>query len=115
MRRSGVRFPKAAPAQGPFPEKRASQMPATVPAKDPESPSIVEFISARLDEDEAAALPFGHTTWRDEETPIGVILVDGEALIEGHITGLTAHIARHDPARVLAEVKAWRRLLLESS
>jgi hypothetical protein len=25
-----------------------------------------------------------------------------------------AHIARHDPARVLAEVKAWRRLLLES-
>ena len=40
-----------------------------------------------------------------------MVLVDGEPLIEGHITGLTAHIARHDPARVFREVTAKRRIL----
>lgn len=53
--------------------------------------SLVEFLRARLDEDEAAAkawLPFGNP--------------DDAA---------RAHIARHDPARVLAEVEAKRRII----
>lgn len=74
---------------------------------------LIAFLTARLDEEEAAALPFGHTVWRDEVPPIGVILVDGEALIEGHVTGLTTHIARHDPARTLREVATWRAILAQ--
>ncbi len=56
------------------------------------SPSeIVEFLKARLDEDEAAAkawLLFGNPDATQRE-----------------------HTARHDPARVLAEVEAKRRRL----
>jgi uncharacterized protein DUF6221 len=74
---------------------------------------LIAFIKARLDEDEAAAKPFEGTTWQAEPSPIGVILVDGEPLIEGHVTGLTAHIARHDPDRVLREVAAKRAILAE--
>lgn len=55
--------------------------------------TLVEFLRTRLDEDEAAArawLPFGNP---DEAA--------------------RNHIARHDPARVLAEVEAKRRILYE--
>ena len=71
---------------------------------------LMAFIAARLDEDEAAARRV-EGTWREEAESIGVILVDGEPLIEGHITGLTAHIVRHEPARVLREVEAKRAIL----
>jgi hypothetical protein len=54
--------------------------------------TIVEFLRARLDEDEAAAevwsTPFSNPTAEQR-----------------------AHIARHDPARVLAEVEAKRRIV----
>lgn len=49
--------------------------------------------------------------WVEEEPAIGAVLVDGEPLIEGHITGLSAHIARHDPARALREVAAIRAIV----
>lgn len=52
---------------------------------------LVEFLRARLDEDEKAAkawLPFGNSDAADRD-----------------------HIARHDPARVLREVDAKRRLI----
>ena len=54
---------------------------------------LVEFLRARFDEDEAAAkawLPFGNP--------------DAAA---------RAHIARHDPARVLRQVDAQRRIVDE--
>lgn len=54
---------------------------------------LVEFLRARLNEDEAAAkawLPFGNPDAAQRE-----------------------HIARHDPGRVLAEVEAKRRILDE--
>jgi len=77
----------------------------------------IAFLRAKLDEDRAVAREAAGLTenWVAEEPAIGVVLVDGEPLIEGHITGLTAHIARHDPARVLREVAVWRRLLLDYS
>ena len=63
---------------------------------------LIAFLNARLDEDRAVAREAAGLTecWVAEEPAIGVVLVDGEPLIEGHIVGLTAHIARHDPARV---------------
>ena len=77
------------------------------------SVSLVAFLTARLDEDQAVAREAAGLAecWVAEEPAIGVVLVDGEPLIEGHITGLTAHIARHDPARVLREVRAGRKLI----
>lgn len=75
------------------------------------SAGMVAFFKARLAEDEAAAEPFERTTWTEEHPAIGVVLVDGEPLIEGYIRGLTTHIARHDPSRTLRDVEADRRLL----
>jgi hypothetical protein len=74
---------------------------------------LAAFLAARLSEDEAIAREAAGLTecWVAEEPAIGVVLVDGEPLIEGHITGLTAHIARHDPARVLREAGAMRARL----
>lgn len=76
---------------------------------------LVAFVSARLVDDEAVAREAAGLTecWLAEEPAIGVVLVDGEPLIEGHITGLTAHIARHDPARTFREVAAKRAILAE--
>jgi hypothetical protein len=75
---------------------------------------LTVFIRARLGEDEAIAEAAGLTgCWIAEEPAIGVVLVGGEPLIEGHIVGLTAHIARHDPARVMREVAAKRAILAE--
>ncbi|WP_018658471.1 DUF6221 family protein [Actinomadura flavalba] len=59
---------------------------------------LIEFVLARLDEDEAAAraaVDFDHgvTDWTDDGDPTDV------------------HIARHDPAQVLRSVSATRRLL----
>ena len=74
---------------------------------------LAGFLAARLSEDEAIAREAAGLTecWVAEEPAIGVVLVDGEPLIEGHIAGLTAHIALHDPSRVLREVEAGRKRL----
>jgi hypothetical protein len=76
---------------------------------------LAALIGRQLDEDRAVAREAAGLTeqWVAEEPAIGVVLVDGEPLIEGHIAGLTAHIARHDPARVLRRVKAARELVAE--
>jgi hypothetical protein len=92
----------------------------------------VAFLRARLDEDEAAAKTAQPGPWTYETEvggfgPVGWVRVP-LPMHEGAYTGLTrftplgtqdaetcAHIARHDPARVLADVAVWRRLLLEYS
>lgn len=58
-----------------------------------------EFLTARLDEDEAAAKAAA-------SRPLGDQWIDGTRL-----TAVAAHIARHDPARVLREVEAKRKIL----
>jgi len=77
------------------------------------SDGLAAFLKARISEDEAVAREAAGLAehWIAEEPAIGVVLVDGEPLIEGHITGLTAHIARHDPARAFREV-AFKRAIL---
>ena len=60
---------------------------------------IVTFLSARLDEDEAAAKDVPHDDWID---------YDGWAELTNDVK---AHAWRHDPARVLREVAAKRGLI----
>jgi hypothetical protein len=68
---------------------------------------LVSFLTARLDEDEAAA-----RGWFDRfpDMPADELADQAAAGVtdEGYI-----HIARHDPARVLREVAAKRKILAE--
>lgn len=59
---------------------------------------LIAFLAARLDEDERVAraavdFDYGVRDWADDGDPVN------------------AHIARHDPTRVLREVEAKRRIL----
>jgi hypothetical protein len=76
---------------------------------------LVEWLRARLDEDEQVAREASPGEWRPDAAPDGRWYID-----PGHDTddvGQAArradaeHIARHDPARVLREVEAKRRIL----
>jgi hypothetical protein len=82
---------------------------------------LVEFLRARLDRDEQMARACSGSPW--QATPAGTVGTDpgpgdpgaGEpAFVATAENGAYAeHIARHDPARVLAEVAARRRILDE--
>lgn len=91
---------------------------------------LVAFLRARLDEDHLTAFAAEGAEWtvenqkktRDVETfknpgavHFGVWVVTGENGADGVAETTDAsharHIARHDPARVLAEVNAKRRVL----
>lgn len=77
--------------------------------------TLVEFLKARLDEDERIARGAAQrgAEWRlltgvnDEE------LGDAELLHGGNSPDELAHMQRHDPARVLVEVRAKRRIVDE--
>ncbi|NKZ63003.1 hypothetical protein GTG23_07070 [Rhodococcus hoagii] len=87
---------------------------------------IVEFLRARLDEDEqtataATSATFGEDpTWTSKDDGTGpqthgYVMADHTAVC-GHdgddvLLPVADHIARHDPARVLREVEAKRRIL----
>jgi hypothetical protein len=85
---------------------------------------LVEFLRAALDEDERVAraaaakcpAPWTGRTDIDGEHPF-VQDADGDRIMhhEDSVPEIetAAHIARHDPARVLAEVAAKRGLLAE--
>lgn len=85
------------------------------------SVTLTEFLTLRLDEDEAVARSAVLTDgrWRawieGEGANFGgddVILTDGEDLyVSGCGPKTLRHIARHDPARVLADVAAVREVL----
>jgi Family of unknown function (DUF6221) len=79
---------------------------------------LVEFLRARLDAEEAharAAVEEDDLTLRafDSETEWGWEIASSHHLAEFYVgpQGLAEHIARHDPARVLAEVDAKRRII----
>lgn len=64
---------------------------------------LVEFLTARLDEDEQVARAAGDGWYGyDPEQAIAMVPVED-----------TQHIARHSPARVLAEVDAKRRVIAQ--
>lgn len=96
---------------------------------------LVEFLRARLDEDEKAALAVERRHWDVHDTHVStgghcasvlsrnpddqwdvkvVAWLPTFQLVGWNVPGPwanAAHIARHDPARVLREVEAKRRIL----
>lgn len=82
---------------------------------------LVAFLNARLDEDEAAAKcvledPDYEAVWHEPSSSVLYVGPGSERYpLDGlHSLGdsrLTRFIAEHDPARVLREVEAGRRLL----
>lgn len=89
--------------------------------------TLTDFLLARIAEDEAGARAASPGPWRiagtdderdDEDTwPGDVLAVDGIkaaesfALTDRQQFATAGHIARHDPARVLAECEAKRRIV----
>jgi hypothetical protein len=75
---------------------------------------LVQFLRARLDEDETLAQNTGQwsTSWQDL-TMDGELRDDVNAGTVAYIPheATRTHIARHDPSRVLREVEARRRIL----
>jgi hypothetical protein len=78
---------------------------------------LIAFLRVRLDEDEQAAQAAGGDQWTPQGHPSDTVAIydshrepvvyDEGAPSEAQMR----HISRHDPARVLAEVDAKRRLL----
>jgi len=77
---------------------------------------LIEFVAARLDEEQYLAqdLARGHPGPWSADTPSSVCDSGGKVVVqdEYHWSAIP-HIARHDPARVLRDVAADRKLLAE--
>lgn len=80
--------------------------------------TLVEFLRARLDEDEKAANLASERASRgwwvgDDGKTLGYWVHESEAPDKPPVLGpqIVAHVARHDPARVLREVEAKRRII----
>lgn len=83
---------------------------------------LTAFVTARLDEDEAAAIAAGDgaaesARWRTREHPSDSGIVrDGQGAVVIYDEGVpsdedAAHIARHDPDRALRDVAAKRAIV----
>ncbi|WP_338683897.1 DUF6221 family protein [Streptomyces acidiscabies] len=78
---------------------------------------LVAWLRVQLDEDERTALAASPGPWSvnaesDEVLAVdGVTVAEGFALSGGQLRATTEHIAEHDPARVLREVEALRRIV----
>jgi hypothetical protein len=86
------------------------------------SSDLVTFVRARLDEDETVARAVGdpERVWREDSAWAADLLNPLPSQRRdhpGYVPMITAedlaHIARHDPARVLRDVEAKRRLLFQ--
>ena len=81
--------------------------------------TLVEFLQARLAEDELTALaaidgsPHGHSShlYRDVKDDDGHYVVQADSRLPS--VEQAAHIARHSPARALAEVEAKRAVIAD--
>jgi hypothetical protein len=72
--------------------------------------TLAEFLLARIAEDEEVARSATRDSsygWSDNAFTQAVELAENEGAVEE----ATAHIARHNPARVLAECEAKRRIV----
>ncbi|HUR74434.1 MAG TPA: DUF6221 family protein [Sporichthya sp.] len=80
---------------------------------------LIAFLKARLDEDEHVARAVAWTDraacWRVAPTGVvsglGIVVERDVYMITGQRHDKLEHIARHDPARVLREVEAKRRIV----
>lgn len=73
---------------------------------------LVQFLRDRLYEDERqanAATTFAAASWSIETS--GIVTTGPDDDVYTNDREVAAHIARHDPARVLREVEAGRRVL----
>jgi hypothetical protein len=73
---------------------------------------VVEFLRARLDRDEQMARACSGVPWK--ATPSGTIDTDTEEpafVAKAENEAYAEHIARHHPARTLAEVASRRQML----
>lgn len=72
---------------------------------------LVEFLRARLDQDERTARQA--LTDPDNDRGQGVRVMDGELAImpSAMSNGLTLHFVRHDPARVLLDLESKRQII----
>jgi hypothetical protein len=77
--------------------------------------TLTEFLLARIAEDEAAATvaPFDHHWTAHPDEVRQPIKAGGKAHVATCAKSVMAHIARHDPARVLAECEAKRRIVAD--
>lgn len=79
--------------------------------------TLAEFLLARIAEDEAVALAASDSPWRTEGSKYvsGAYIISRGGGSVSHATEVTTpdaeHIVRHDPARVLAECEAKRRIV----
>jgi hypothetical protein len=79
-----------------------------------DTPALVEWLRQQITEDEQVALDAGGSRWKRELYDYVVEATDNGFIVcgEGRPSGGRAdHIARHDPARVLREVAAKRKML----
>jgi len=80
---------------------------------------LIEWLTACIDEDETAAKAALAGPWHIDRDPLqGLRIMDGRGLVVTWTPGFydrgdadAAHIALHDPARVLREVEAKRAIL----
>lgn len=78
---------------------------------------LVDFLRAQFDEEADEARAAGGDEWRRQDHPLDTVAVydsQGEPVVydEGEPSeAQQVHIARHDPARVLRDVDAKRRVL----
>ncbi|MET9909649.1 DUF6221 family protein [Streptomyces sp. NPDC006476] len=73
---------------------------------------LVEWLRAQLDEDERIARAAGGTWWAPPDLA-GQVHDSGGVNIEAKLRSFATHIAEHDPARVLREIDAKRRIIEE--
>lgn len=103
-------------ANHPHPAGSGPRLPTAQSFRGAGDMTVVEFLEARITEDEAlaniAASELAGTEWHaysDETT----VLASGVPVAETETPEYAPHIARHDPARVLAECKAKRAILAD--
>jgi hypothetical protein len=79
---------------------------------------LVTFLRSRLDEEEQLAHAASPAPWSANAEHDEVLAADGETVADGfalssskQLRATVDHIVRHDPARVLREVEAKRRIL----
>ena len=73
---------------------------------------LAEFIRARIDEDEAIAKAAANRHWLTDDNIITLHPEhDGDGFMSWPTRADAQHAANHDPARVLREVEAKRRMV----
>lgn len=71
---------------------------------------LTQWLGAQLDEDERIARAAGGTWWAPPDLP-GEVYDSGGVNIDAKLKSFAAHIAEHDPARVLREIDAKRQIV----